>query len=53
MSKLDKMRREMESAVEHEAYERAAQLRDQLRALDARQQKKVSQARSSAADADE
>ncbi len=43
MSKLDKMRREMESAIEHEAYERAAQLRDEIKALDAkRSQRKVS-----------
>ena len=46
MSKLEKMRREMESAIEHEAYERAAQLRDQIKALDAKQQqKKVGQTR--------
>ena len=31
MSKMEKMRREMESAIEHEAYERAAQLRDQIK----------------------
>ena len=43
MSKIDKMRREMESAIEHEAYERAAQLRDEIKALDAkRSQRKVS-----------
>ena len=40
MSKMEKMRREMESAIEHEAYERAAQLRDQIRALDAKQQQR-------------
>ncbi len=52
MSKIDKMRREMESAIEHEAYERAAQLRDEIKALDAKRQRKVSQARG-AADSDE
>ncbi len=36
MSKLDKMRREMEMAIQQEAYERAAQLRDQIKALDAK-----------------
>ncbi len=39
VSKLEKMRREMESAIAHEAYERAAQLRDAIRALDAKQRK--------------
>ena len=47
MSKMEKMRRELEHAIEQEAYERAAQLRDQIKALDARQQqRKVSQAKS-------
>ncbi len=36
ISKLEKMRREMEMAVQQEAYERAAQLRDQIKALDAK-----------------
>ena len=36
MSKLEKMRREMEAAIQNEAYERAAQLRDQIKALDAK-----------------
>ncbi len=53
MSKMEKMRREMESAIEHEAYERAAQLRDQIKALDAKKQKKVSESRASAAESDE
>jgi hypothetical protein len=39
VSKLEKMRREMESAIAHEAYERAAQLRDAIKALDAKQRK--------------
>ena len=51
MSKVEKMRREMESAIEHEAYERAAQLRDQIKALDAKQARKVSKA--SATDGDD
>jgi hypothetical protein len=34
MSKIERMRREMESAIAHEAYERAAQLRDAIKALD-------------------
>lgn len=36
VSKLEKMRREMEMAIQTEAYERAAQLRDQIKALDAK-----------------
>jgi hypothetical protein len=36
ISKIERMRREMESAIAHEAYERAAQLRDAIKALDAR-----------------
>ena len=36
VSKLEKMRREMESAISQEAYERAAQLRDEIKALDAK-----------------
>ena len=36
ISKLEKMRREMEMAIQQEAYERAAQLRDQIKALDAK-----------------
>ena len=39
VSKIEKMRREMESAIAHEAYERAAQLRDAIKALDAKQRK--------------
>ena len=54
LSKMEKMRREMESAIEHEAYERAAQLRDAIKALDAkRQQKKVGQAKGTGEDTDE
>ena len=54
MSKMEKMRRELESAIEHEAYERAAQLRDQIKALDAKQQqRRVSQAKSQQMDSDE
>ena len=36
MSKLEKMRREMEMAIQQEAYERAAQLRDQIKAMDSK-----------------
>jgi UvrB/uvrC motif len=36
VSKLEKMRREMEKAIESEAYERAAELRDAMRALTTR-----------------
>ena len=36
ISKIEKIRREMEMAVQQEAYERAAQLRDQIKALDAK-----------------
>ncbi len=36
MSRLEKMRLEMEAAIQNEAYERAAQLRDQIKALDAK-----------------
>lgn len=43
ISKIDKMRREMESAIAHEAYERAAQLRDAIRALDAKKSKQQQQ----------
>jgi hypothetical protein len=39
ISKIEKMRREMESAIQREAYERAAQLRDAIKALDAKQRK--------------
>ena len=42
VSKIEKMRREMESAISQEAYERAAQLRDQMKALEAKQQKRPS-----------
>ena len=41
VSKLEKMRREMESAISQEAYERAAQLRDEIKALDAKRQRKT------------
>ena len=42
VSKIEKMRREMESAIQHEAYERAAQLRDAIKALDAKKSSKSS-----------
>ena len=35
---LERLRREMDEAVAHEAFEQAAQLRDQIRALTARQE---------------
>ncbi len=35
------MRREMESAISQEAYERAAQLRDEIKALDAKRQRRT------------
>ncbi len=41
VSKLEKMRREMESAISQEAYERAAQLRDEIKALDAKRQRRT------------
>ena len=45
MSKLEKMRQEMDAAVQSEAYEKAAQLRDAIRALDDKQQKRLSRIR--------
>jgi len=36
LSKLEKMRREMDKAIESEAYERAAELRDAMKAIKAR-----------------
>lgn len=45
MSKLEKMRIEMDDAIQSEAYERAAQLRDAIRALDDKQQKRLSRTR--------
>ncbi len=53
VSKLEKMRREMESAISQEAYERAAQLRDEIRALDAKRQKKTAPRGSASSDSDE
>ncbi len=38
ISKIDKMRNEMNAAIQSEAYEKAAQLRDAIRALDDKQQ---------------
>ncbi len=43
MSKIEKMRREMETAIAHEAYERAAQLRDAIKAMDSKRSKQVSE----------
>jgi hypothetical protein len=43
MSKIEKMRREMETAIAHEAYERAAQLRDAIKAIDAKRSKQPSE----------
>ena len=53
VSKLEKMRREMESAISQEAYERAAQLRDEIKALDAKRQRKTAPRASEPAGSDE
>ena len=45
MSKIEKMRQEMDAAIQSEAYEKAAQLRDAIRALDDKQQKRLSRIR--------
>ena len=45
LSKIDKMRQEMDVAIQTEAYEKAAQLRDAIRALDDKQQKRLSRTR--------
>ncbi len=45
LSKIEKMRVEMDAAIQAEAYEKAAQLRDGIRALEDKQQKRLSRAR--------
>jgi len=40
MSKIDRMRRDLETAIAHEAYERAAQLRDAIKEMDAKRHSK-------------
>ena len=53
VSKTEKLRREMESAISQEAYERAAQLRDEIRALDAKRSKKAAPRGSSREDSED
>jgi hypothetical protein len=45
LSKLEKMQREMEAAIANEAYERAAELRDAIRAQMARKKEKGAELR--------
>jgi excinuclease UvrABC nuclease subunit len=45
MSKLERMQREMEAAIANEAYERAAELRDAIRAQMARKREKSAELR--------
>ena len=46
LTKLEKMQREMEAAIANEAYERAAELRDAIRAQTARKKEKSAELRS-------
>ena len=45
LTKLEKMQREMETAIANEAYERAAELRDAIRAQLARKKEKSAELR--------
>jgi protein-arginine kinase activator protein McsA len=45
LTKLEKMQREMEAAIANEAYERAAELRDAIRAQMARKKEKSAELR--------
>lgn len=45
LTKIEKMRQELDIAIQSEAYEKAAQLRDAIRALDDKQQKRLSRTR--------
>ena len=45
LTKLEKMQREMETAIANEAYERAAELRDAIRAQMARKKEKSAELR--------
>ena len=46
LTKLEKMQKEMEAAIANEAYERAAELRDAIRAQMARKKEKSAELRS-------